>query len=227
MFDTIRRSTSWKISMALVLLTSVGACAHVSQEDLDGRLTAMRTELTQEMQQGDQQVSDAVNRRIDETDARVAALRADLTSLEQDFDVKVAAMEDALRFDVPVYFGFDEARVQSNGQEVLSRFGKVAKEYYPEAKITVEGFADPSGSEAYNLALGKRRADAVMQVLVSGGLPANQVKAVSYGEDTRRLVAPGAMGPGTTGWENRRVVLVIDHTGAMGAAAVADGEGGR
>jgi len=39
------------------------------------------------------------------------------------------------------------------------------------------------------------------------------VKAVSYGEDTRRLVSDG-WGPGAAGWENRRVVLVIDHDGS-------------
>ena len=40
----------------------------------------------------------------------------------------------------------------------------------------------------------------------------DRVKAVSYGEDTRRLVSDG-WGPGVSGWENRRVVLVIDHDG--------------
>jgi len=225
MFDTIRRSPKWKIPAALALLTSAGACAHVSQKDLDSRLATLRTDLTEQMEEGDRQTADALNRRMDLTDARVTALRADLSSLREDFDVKVAAMEEALRFDVPVYFGFDKADVQSRGREVLARFGRVAKEYYPDAKITVEGFADPSGSEAYNLALGKRRADAVKAILVSDGLSADLIRTVSYGEDSRRLVAPGATGPGTSGWENRRVVLVIDHPGAMGAGVVADEQG--
>lgn len=222
----LQATSSWRIPVALVLLTSAGACAHVSPKDLDARLQTLRGEVSQEIIQGDQQTATDLNRRMDETNARVAALRADLNGLRQDFDVKVAAMEEALRFDVPVYFGFDQADIQARGREVLARFGDVAAKYYPEANITVEGFADPSGSEAYNLALGKRRADAVRSVLVAGGLPADRIRTVSYGEDTKRLVMPGSMGPGTTGWENRRVVLVIDHVGTLGAAAVANEQGG-
>ena len=50
----------------------------------------------------------------------------------------------------------------------------------------------------------------------------DRVRAVSYGEDSRRLVSNG-WGPGTvTGWENRRVVLVIDHDGEPPMMATED-----
>jgi peptidoglycan-associated lipoprotein len=99
-------------------------------------------------------------------------------------------------------------------QAVLNRFGSVAREYYPDALITVEGFTDPSGSAEYNLQLGQRRAAAVAGYLVgTAELSEEQVRAISYGEDTRRLVMPEGFGPGAPGWENRRVVLVIDHDG--------------
>jgi peptidoglycan-associated lipoprotein len=86
----------------------------------------------------------------------------------------------------------------------------------------VKGFADPSGSEAYNvaLALGRRRAEAVQTYLVdTGGLPAAQVRAVSNGEATDRLVLPDAHGPREPGLENRRVVMVIDFVPRPGAVA--------
>ena len=222
----IQRWSPWTAPMALALLTSAGACAHVSQKDFDARIQTLRGEVSQQITEGDRRTADALGRRVDETDARVAALRSDLNKLEEDFDVKVAVMEDALRFDVPVYFAFDKAEIEAQGREVLARFGQVAEKYYPGAHITVEGFADPSGSEAYNLALGKRRADAVKSLLVADGLAADRIKPVSYGEDAKRLVVGGAMGPGTNGWENRRVVLVIDHIGSLGADAVTDPQGG-
>lgn len=222
----LQPSSSWKIPVALVLLTSTGACAHVSQKDMDARIETLRGEVSQQIADGDRQTSDALNLRLDQTDARVAALRSDLDQLEQDFDVKVAAMEDALRFDVPVYFGFDQAVVQARGREVLARFGQVAQKYYPDARITVEGFADPSGTEAYNRALGLRRAEAVKSLLVAGGMPTERIKTVSYGEDAGRLVDDRAQGPGTLGWENRRVVLVIDHIGSVTSGVVA-GDGTR
>jgi len=224
MDTNIRPSKSWRIPLALALVVSSGACAHVSQKDLDVRLETLRGDISQQIVDGDQRTADELGRRIDQSDARIAALRADVTKLEQDFDMKVAQLEDALRFDVPVYFGFDKAEVQATGREVLARFGQVANKYYPDAAITVEGFADPSGSAEYNLALGQRRAEAVKSLLVAQGMSADRIKAVSYGEDARRLVADGAHGPGTAGWENRRVVLVIDHAGSvMPAATVAEG----
>ena len=58
----------------------------------------------------------------------------------------------------------------------------------------------------------QRRAQAVQEYLAtSGGLGADKLKAVSYGEARNRQVVPGARGPGDQGIENRRVALVIDH----------------
>lgn len=103
---------------------------------------------------------------------------------------------------------------------MLDRFAGVVKEFYPQALITVEGFADPIGSASYNLRLGKRRAEAVQQHLVgTGALQSDRVRTVSYGEARDRQVVPGAGGPGTKGTENRRVALVIDYSGEAGRVA--------
>ena len=83
------------------------------------------------------------------------------------------------------------------------------RDHHPGTLITVEGFADPLGSVAYNKKLGQERADAVRDYLVqTGGLPADKVRAVSYGEAKNRQVAPGATGD--AGAQNRRVALVIE-----------------
>lgn len=205
-------------AVVLAVALSVASCAHVNRKDLDAQLGTLRSDLVQRMDEGDA----ALGRRVDLTEADIAALRADLAALERDFGVKVEALEDALRFDVPVHFSFDEAVVPAPGREVLARFSGVASKYYPDARITVEGFTDPAGSVDYNLRLGKRRAEAVKGYLVGQGLSAESIGVVSYGESRDRLVAEGAEGPGTTGWENRRVVLVIDHAGAGAARPIAD-----
>ena len=48
--------------------------------------------------------------------------------------------------------------------------------------------------------------------MMEGFLAPEHVRTVSYGEDTARLVSPGQSGQ-KAGWENRRVVLVIEHVG--------------
>jgi peptidoglycan-associated lipoprotein len=204
------RRTSAGIAAIAVVATLASSCAHVSRKDLDAELTTLRGDLVQRMDQGE----NALGARVDGLAGDVAALRTELAAMQRDFGVKVEELEASLRVHVPVHFGFDQAEVEPSGREVLDRFAGVAGRYYPGARVTVEGFTDPSGSAAYNLRLGQRRADAVRSYLVSQGMAAERVRAVSYGESVERLVAPGAQGPGTAGWENRRVVLVIEHDGA-------------
>ena len=185
------------------------ACAHVGQERFDAEFAALRAEM-------EQNTSDS-NRRTEaqmaRLEARLDGLARGLSELEREFDVRVERLETAVHFDMPVYFDFDKADLRPEDLPVLERFAGVVGEYYADALLTVEGFTDPSGSATYNLALGQRRAEAVQRHLVeSQNFSPALVRAVSYGEDTRRLVAPGQGGP-VAGWENRRVVIVIEHVG--------------
>ena len=192
---------------ALTLAGITAACAHVGQEQFDAEVAALRAEI-------EQSTSDS-NRR---TDAQIAQLEAQmeglargLSALETEFDVTVQRLETSVRFDMPVYFGFDLASLRPEDLPILDRFAGVVMQYYPDALLTVEGFTDASGSAEYNLALGQRRAEAVQRYLVeTENLSPNRVRAVSYGEETARLVVPGQAGP-EAGWENRRVVVVIEH----------------
>lgn len=201
-------------------------CAHVTPKDLDQSLASLRTDLGQQIEQGDANVSNEMGARVDALSGRVSALEQDLKSLHNDFDVTVQRMQGQLRFDVPVYFAFDAADIGGDGVAVLKRFGEVAQKYYPGATITVEGFTDPAGSASYNMRLGKRRADAVVAYL-SGttGIPEGRLKSVSYGESTARLVNPGQKGPGRTGWQNRRVVMVVDDAGQTPASVLTTAQG--
>ncbi len=211
---------------ALTLAGITAACAHVGQEQFDAEVTALRAEI-------EQSTSDS-NRRTDAQEAQLARLEAQLeaqldglarglSALEEEFDVTVQRLETAVRFDMPVYFGFDRAALRPADLPILDRFAGVVDQYYPDALLTVEGFTDPSGSADYNGALGQRRAEAVQRYLVeTQDFSPNRVRAVSYGEDTGRLVAPGQGGP-DAGWENRRVVLVIEHLGYEPEQLIADG----
>lgn len=225
MKQRIARSRLTPALAAIAVVVSGSACAHVSQDDLDTRLGDLRSDMTAEMEAGDEQVRNDLGNRIDGVESRVDELRTDLQALEEEFDVTVQELETALRFDVPVYFGFDEATVASQGEEALGRFSQVVDKYYPQAQITVEGFTDPAGSAQYNQELGMRRAEAVKGHLMDQGLTEDRIRTVSYGEDTSRLIQADAQGPGTQGWQNRRVVLVIDHDGTMTPSATVSDAG--
>ncbi len=208
-------------SAVLALLAFTAACAHVGQQEFDDSIASLRADLTAQMEAGDE----AVGQRLAETEARLAALERDVAALEEEFGATVERLETALRFHIPVHFGFDDDGLSQPARQILTRFGDVAREYYPGSLITVEGFTDPAGSSEYNLRLGQRRAESVKAHLVNvEGFNADRVRAVSYGEDSRRLVNAG-FGPGDAGWQNRRVVLVIDHDGMAPAGGAGSGSG--
>ena len=84
--------------------------------------------------------------------------------------------------------------------------------------ISVEGFADPAGSEQYNRALSKRRADAVREFLVAKGLDGTNLKTVGYGET--RQVRAGASKDAPGAELNRRVTFVVETSSEVTIAAI-------
>lgn len=151
--------------------------------------------------------------------ARVAALRTDLDSLRTQFGARIAMLEDGIRFAMPVTFAFDDASVNADARPLLERFARVANKYYPASTITVEGFADPAGSQSYNLALSRARAENVARELLSLGLTSNPLRTIGYGEV--RQVTPGAQKDDPGAQANRRVVFVIENAGPEASIALA------
>jgi outer membrane protein OmpA-like peptidoglycan-associated protein len=211
------RLTYLFLGAAIPLSLTLSGCSMVKKQELEEQLYSMRSEMESERRaeiaEGDRQVSDAMNGRMDGLSARMDGLEDAISALADDFDARVAELENALRFDAPIYFGFDEAEVNPQFTAYLDRFAEIVQQYYPMSVVTVEGFTDAVGTAEYNLTLGKRRADAVKAYLVDfRGMSSDRVRSVSYGEASDRLVSPTGHGPGQAGWENRRVALVIDHS---------------
>jgi outer membrane protein OmpA-like peptidoglycan-associated protein len=211
------------IALGGVLLVA-SSCAHVKQDQLDRELNRVQSELREEIREGDAAVEQRLGDRISDLemrmDARLATLERDLNALRDEFNVTVERLETAIRFNAPVHFAFDDDQVRPEDRLVLERFAEVVQNYYSNAVITVEGFTDSSGDPAYNLALGQRRAESVKAFLAQRGLPENRMRAVSYGEAQERQIVPGVYGPGTQGWQNRRVAMVVDFQGDLDPSRV-------
>ena len=149
----------------------------------------------------------------------VASLRNDLGALRTEFGAKITAMEEGLKFAFPVNFAFDDAAVREADKAALDRFAGVVNKYYSGSVITIEGFADPAGSNRYNMELSKRRADAVAAYLAEKGLSTTNVRTVGYGES--RLVNNKAQRDDPGAEANRRVVFVVETNGAAAATTTA------
>ncbi len=97
-----------------------------------------------------------------------------------------------------VHFDFDSAILRGDAREALSVAAKCIGDKKLVA-VTVEGHCDDRGTEAYNLALGRRRADAVRAYLKQLGVGAH-LNVVSFGK-----AYPVASGEDEGAWrENRR-----------------------
>ncbi|QUM77279.1 peptidoglycan-associated lipoprotein Pal [Moritella sp. 24] len=110
---------------------------------------------------------------------------------------------DELRKRHVVYFGFDQQAVTAEYGELLQDHANFLIDN-PAVKVLIEGHADERGTPGYNIALGERRADAVVKYLNNLGVSSSQISTVSYGEekpvDTSHTDAAFS--------KNRRAVLV-------------------
>lgn len=86
-----------------------------------------------------------------------------------------------------VYFDFNKSVVKSAYQEVVRNQAEFIKAHKNDI-VTVGGNCDERGSSEYNLALGSRRAKAVARSLELDGVPAAQIKVLSYGEEKPRML---------------------------------------
>jgi peptidoglycan-associated lipoprotein len=99
-----------------------------------------------------------------------------------------------------VYFDFERAELRADARTALQHNADQLKESAQWTRLTIEGHCDERGSDEYNMALGERRAGAVLRYLKDLGVPSSRLYTVSYGENR-----PAAQGHDEASWRmNRR-----------------------
>jgi outer membrane protein OmpA-like peptidoglycan-associated protein len=104
-------------------------------------------------------------------------------------------------------FEFNKADLQPSDKELLSRIAGILMSSH-DYTISVNGHTDDVGSDAYNLKLSERRAQAVRDYLVQAGLPAEILSVEGHGKSLPLV-------RGTTDAaraKNRRVELGLVNT---------------
>ncbi|OYV39016.1 MAG: peptidoglycan-associated lipoprotein [Rhodospirillales bacterium 20-64-7] len=97
-----------------------------------------------------------------------------------------------------VFFAFNSSKLSSDADTTLSHQAAWLSKY-PSVNILVAGNADERGTETYNLALGKRRANAARDYLVAQGVTPSRIQTISYGKD-----CPVAPGNNEAAWQQDR-----------------------
>ena len=110
--------------------------------------------------------------------------------------------QNALRQTV-FYFDFDVAEFQPSDRETLTYHARDLAANSGK-RIRLEGHADERGTREYNLALGERRANGVLNYFIVNGASRSQIEVVSYGEERPEQSGQSEQAYG----RNRRVEIV-------------------
>lgn len=116
---------------------------------------------------------------------------------------------EPIRLSSDALFKFDRSDLTPEGRDRLSQLLQQVQSASQIQNILVIGYTDRIGSDSYNLALSRRRAESVRDFLVAGGVPAADVQVEGHGKadpivqcsDARRAALIACLAP------NRRVEL--------------------
>jgi peptidoglycan-associated lipoprotein len=107
-------------------------------------------------------------------------------------------------YEPSIYFDYDDFTIKSEYQELI----KVTYELMQlndQYRLFVEGHSDERGTTEYNLALGQKRAEAVVRAIEQLGISRDRIDAISFGEEK-----PIVVGSSSKAWEkNRRADLTL------------------
>lgn len=105
-----------------------------------------------------------------------------------------------------IYFDYESSALGDKAKGELNLKAKWMR-MNPDASVIIEGHCDERGTNAYNIALGDRRAESVKSYLVDLGIDAAQITKISYGEER-----PVDSGAGEEAWaKNRRAHFVVER----------------
>ena len=149
--------------------------------------------------------------QIRENTIRINALeieRIDITDIipeDKGPDQQIVVMDErALNFD------FDKSVVKPQYFEMLHKFVEYVN--YNDYEVVIEGHTDSKGTNAYNMALGMRRAQSVKAKLLEFGMdPGRIVGTVSKGEE--EPVAANTTDEGRA--QNRRIEFKLSRRGSQ------------
>lgn len=110
--------------------------------------------------------------------------------------------QNALRQTV-FYFDFDVAEFKQEDRDTLTYHARDLAAN-PNKRVRLEGHADERGTREYNLALGERRANGILNYLIVNGASRSQIEVVSYGEER-----PAQSGQTEAAYSRNRRVEVV------------------
>jgi outer membrane protein OmpA-like peptidoglycan-associated protein len=129
-----------------------------------------------------QQAQGTASRAMDASEANATAISANSTAI----NTLASGVSNALNFKLvesaDVTFGFNKATLTPEAKAALDQVASKMQSL-PRSMVELTGFTDKTGSANYNLALSRRRAEAVERYLVSQKVPLHNIHIIGLGEE--------------------------------------------
>ncbi len=171
-----------------------------------------------------QKYGPAIDARMDRIEQGVALNSKEIKKLKRHMAILLASVQDAINraekagslaqgkflfettiSDDSVFFAFDNNELSDESRKALDVFAEAVKAENKDTYIEIQGHTDSTGSEDYNLELGLKRAENVMQYLhLNHNMPIHRMNIFSYGES--RPIADDDIMENRA--KNRRVTIV-------------------
>lgn len=179
--------------------------AKQAQANSEAQAELARQQAAAEQQKADQALQEAEQYRR-EREAELAQLQQALGQIAQ---TRRTAMGLVMTLDSKsVRFDFDKSDIKPEYRDTLNRIAGILmtlKGY----TINVYGYTDDVGSQAYNLQLSQRRAEAVRDFLVQAGISPSIMNTKGFGKSDPRVSGTGEQSRAA----NRRVEIgIVDVT---------------
>lgn len=135
----------------------------------------------------------------------------DVKGAVQALAMKETTTEVKIELSGDVLFEFDKADIRPEAESALQRVAEVIQQY-PRARVSIDGYTDAKGADAYNLRLSDKRAISVKSWLVQkGSVNGKQVSTKGWGK--ANPVAPNTNPDGSDNpdgrQKNRRVEITV------------------
>lgn len=143
-------------------------------------LTRQRIELAEQtmaLRAAEQDLEKVAAQRAE---ARLQAREEQIKKLQRDLQARQTERGTLVTFG-DVLFDLNRAELKPNGLREVQKLANFLQEN-PQRQVLIEGYTDSSGSDAYNLQLSERRANAVLAALVKMGVNTQRIVAQGHGE---------------------------------------------
>src|SRR5213078_1629507 len=130
---------------------------------------------------------------------RLRALEVSYRALRDSLNKPTSSAAALVTMKEMIYFENDKSELSDSAKKILAEKVTVFRAN-PAMRIVITGFASQPGTDAYNMALGTRRADAAKAYLVSLGVESIRIEVATRGAGQLVVEGPGELADA----ENRR-----------------------